>query len=614
MPLKLPEGLKETLERLDRDLPPLKRYEPGSMFAGAHDAEGLTDDERKGAWAEGAVFNLSSKIRGEASVWGTHFGPLVTLPKEDGTEAHSPDIKAFDVGVLDHWKERSKQAIHPVLRARYADAVWDLQELAIGSRPGVEYAQIAIDAYLDIIGSGKHEGDLEAIFYVERALQIALMVNDRTRIDRAKATMLNLLARSLTSPKLVGLWSFAFDALYDPKSKKLALSVAEQDKLLSHLEEVLRRCCAFGSPDFSAWAAQAAAERLAKHYAGTGQPDEVRRVTRAYGQAFELMAEKADPILAMAWLQPLIDAYHAKGMPDDAKRAELISFEKGKKAKDSLRRISIPSGITQEQFEQFIEALTSGDLDTVIFTVTARFIPRAEEIQELLRRMKEVAPLSSMFPITRLEEGRFVASAGPLDQDPEGRLIMQIAQNLQINSIFLDAALERAKERHQLDAPRLAELLFALPIYEESRRETIMESLRAYCAGDLVKFVSVAVPQVEHALRRLLGLMGQPMFKPTRQGTMDVKNLNDVLREDAIKACLKEDIQLYLLTFLADRRGINLRNDLCHGLVAAERITRPLANQVLHVLLTLALVRQTPPGAAEPEGTEPSPTQQTESV
>ena len=65
-----------------------------------------------------------------------------------------------------------------------------------------------------------------------------------------------------------------------------------------------------------------------------------------------------------------------------------------------------------------------------------------------------------------------------------------------------------------------------------------------------------------------------------------------LLREEAIKACFGENIHVYLLTFLADRRGVNLRNDLCHGLLPVDHITPPMANQVLHVLMTLALVRE----------------------
>jgi len=60
---------------------------------------------------------------------------------------------------------------------------------------------------------------------------------------------------------------------------------------------------------------------------------------------------------------------------------------------------------------------------------------------------------------------------------------------------------------------------------------------------------------------------------------MQLKNLNDILREPAIKACLGEDLRLYLLTFLADERGQNIRNTICHGLATPQQSTKDSATK-----------------------------------
>jgi Domain of unknown function (DUF4209) len=73
---------------------------------------------------------------------------------------------------------------------------------------------------------------------------------------------------------------------------------------------------------------------------------------------------------------------------------------------------------------------------------------------------------------------------------------------------------------------------------------------------------------------------------------MQVKNLNDILREQAIKDALGEDLRLYLLTFLADERGQNIRNNVCHGFAAPAQFNQRLADQTIHALLAVSLVRQ----------------------
>src|SRR5262249_18638874 len=103
----------------------------------------------------------------------------------------------------------------------------------------------------------------------------------------------------------------------------------------------------------------------------------------------------------------------------------------------------------------------------------------------------------------------------------------------------------------------------------------ITQGLDAYLAGDHLKAISVLVPQIENALRRLLRLLGQAPNKPRRGDAtiMTEKSLNEILeREPAVADFLGEDIRLYILTFLADARGHNLRNRMSHGLMTAPRV------------------------------------------
>jgi hypothetical protein len=70
--------------------------------------------------------------------------------------------------------------------------------------------------------------------------------------------------------------------------------------LIVSLEKELERIC--GSDQEVGFAAKEPALRLARHYVRTDQPEEVKRVIRAYGQALGKFAMKAEGLLAMDWL------------------------------------------------------------------------------------------------------------------------------------------------------------------------------------------------------------------------------------------------------------------------------------------------------------------------
>jgi hypothetical protein len=56
--------------------------------------------------------------------------------------------------------------------------------------------------------------------------------------------------------------------------------------------------------------------------------------------------------------------------------------------------------------------------------------------------MLTAAPLMARIGVTRIVGDRFAAQAGSIEQDPEGRLMMPLAQNLDIQNLFLVATLD----------------------------------------------------------------------------------------------------------------------------------------------------------------------------
>lgn len=78
---------------------------------------------------------------------------------------------------------------------------------------------------------------------------------------------------------------------------------------------------------------------------------------------------------------------------------------------------------------------------------------------------------------------------------------------------------------------------------------------------------------------------------PRHPGITDVKSMNNVLEDDEVRKMLPENIWRYLTLLFIERRGLNLRNDLAHGLVPIEGFNQAAANRVFHSLLVLSLIR-----------------------
>ncbi len=230
-----------------------------------------TDAENTGAWAEVLAFALASDAR-HYSPWKTYFGPMGSKTFEDGRQEHFPDIAGTPPEVINHWGSRARNAKHPVLKARYADLVWDMSRAIADVAPDPEMGRIAIDAYLASIDLRPevHGAFKSAI----RALDLAQMLRDTSRIEAARKALLQIHRKTVES--LEGLWWKAFDRLID--DKHAGLTGDEANQLVADLEALLTRFSNTADPkQFDPHLAEGAAKRLATYYRKLKKPEDTFR-------------------------------------------------------------------------------------------------------------------------------------------------------------------------------------------------------------------------------------------------------------------------------------------------------------------------------------------------
>ena len=212
-----------------------------------------------------------------------------------------PELAEFDDEILTCWEERATNRTHAVLRARFADVAWDLKKQITGKPANVQYAHVAIDAYVDGITKGLYkEPIIHAVHAGRRALELATTINDPARIASVKICLLNLFDKSL-QPKHVG--CLGHRLRHDHREQESRpdhgrnRAPATRPRTNAHIQ------CKVRQTKLRSWGAEAAAKRLAAWYARQSEIDAVHRVIRAYGMAFEQLAAQASQMLAMTWLQ-----------------------------------------------------------------------------------------------------------------------------------------------------------------------------------------------------------------------------------------------------------------------------------------------------------------------
>lgn len=67
--------------------------------------------------------------------------------------------------------------------------------------------------------------------------------------------------------------------------------------------------------------------------------------------------------------------------------------------------------------------------------------------------------------------------------------------------------------------------------------------------------------------------------------------MNDLFADPRIRETLTENLWRYLAVVYADRRGLNITNNMAHGLIPRAAFARRMGDLVFHTLLALSLMR-----------------------
>jgi hypothetical protein len=590
--MNVPPWVQDILDRFNATTEPHSELVIAESLSKERPKHGdLSEEDWKGYIAEYSVFFFGEGGKGE-SVRGTYLRPMVEFTQGQNT-IRKPDITRLDADTLVHWQQRAIETNNPVMKARYADAAWDFAKPIANLQPDYKCAHLAIDGYIEATARHFYQWENEGVQWLVRALHLARGVGDKDRIKKVVDAMFAFHQASL-QPKSVGIWPFLFDSLYG--EKKLILPEQEA-QIISDLEAMLAKLSVVAEPNyFDPFGAQAAAERLARHYKKQGDTANVERVLKTYGDAFKTLAAGANPMLAIAWLQPVIERYEQEGMKDEAEKLRLLQIDKGKNVAADMKHYSVEVNTTKKDYDDLVaKLLVKDDLAATLNNVAQYFIPNVDRAKKTVQELKTVAPLLSIIPITVVDHtGRPVARVGGDDEGTEGRLFQQLAQTIGFYQPFLSYVIEAVMAEFKPSVDDILTVLYRSPLFLDSRRGILRDGLSAYLSKDHLKGVHVLVPQLEEMLRTLLVLMGIPPQKsvPRHPGITDVKNMNDALGDLRVREVLTEDVWMYLTVIYIDRRGMNLRNDLAHGLVPVEGFNQPIADRVFHSLLVLSLLRK----------------------
>ena len=509
--------------------------------------------------------------------WGTYYGPFQTGRNQKGY-FESPSIKQVTSEMIDYWSMRSQETNNIILKIRYLGLVWDFQEKVSSVKPdykiGIEY----INTIIRFIREDYAEDSYDNVVKAERALSIAVLLNQKDKIAGLIDIIINLEENEKSE------FGFALRTLID---SKIVNDQDVENRILKILDKKFSDELEKAESENYPWEIDRMATILATYHRGKGDLNKAKSIIKKSGDVIISISSEENGTQASMYLEHLNKVYGDFQLNDEI--PDLLVLLRKKQKEIELTTVSTSYSISAAELSNFIDPLFTDEVKLIIAKIAYRFVPDKEKLEEDLQVINS-DPLRMIFSEKNIDgEGRTLANLSP--QDKEGELMNQLCSTFQKSGFYLFKTIESLINEDILIGSDFNTMLENSPIIDEDRIGIIKSSIENTIKGEFVIGMSLIIPQLEDAIRNLVEQGDGAILKRKRNGSYQLKTFDEVLRDSTTVQVLGENICFYLRSVLTDQRGLNLRNDLCHGNLSFNSFNPDSAGRVLHCLMLILLVK-----------------------
>ena len=242
--------------------------------------------------------------------------------------------------------------------------------------------------------------------------------------------------------------------------------------------------------------------------------------------------------------------------------------------------------------EKFLDLVVVDDLGTSFVRITREFLLKRTELEQQVQKTLKEAPLMAHITQMIMADDHVAAKIGSVEEDSFGRLFHQAKFAFQFVRPWLAQAFRRLSEKHEVVPEHFAGWANRHGLFDDM--SLLVEGVHAWAAERSGEGRACAHPADRARLeedRRRSRRAGHES-PPEGPGTSVAIGMGEILYNDKVAEALGPDATLHFQALYADPRGMNLRNEIAHGLMDADQFYWHLGNLIVHSLMIFGLWRE----------------------
>ncbi|WP_336040714.1 DUF4209 domain-containing protein, partial [Acinetobacter calcoaceticus] len=498
---------------------------------------------------------------------------LIEYPKlEEITEEH-----------INYWKNRCEQTKNIFMKLRYMGLVLVFEKEVLNKK-NYQLTCAYIDLLIDVC-TKKIGGTLELIRYAKRALSISKSINNKNFIEKSILNLINL-EDNISEINLAGTWGFCFDMLILEKEKNLTEELKQ--KIVKDMEDKFEYFSKIeGLPSYLLLHTL---EPLSSYYRSISDNKKIEILLEVYSDRVKKHIINISPIIASTELLNLHSLLIKNNLHSEAENILVLLNKNGKHVINNLAWIEQTKEISHEDMDVLLKRNTEGPFDEVLERLILKNVISKENVLKEIEIKREQNPLLYSLNQTIVDDEGRITQKIDSNEDSESVLLREMSNSIMINSSLFDLHIRKIIKKNKKTCQDLVDLIYKSPVFKVENRQIIYKGIEAFLNEDHIVCVHLLIPQIEAAFKQCIDLQTESIFQKNKFKGMNFLTLDSLINKDSLKKIFDDETIFYFRCVLSDPRGINIRNDVCHGIINADKFNFSYSLLVMHIILLLATV------------------------
>jgi hypothetical protein len=575
-----PDSLKENLEKSTDDFRH-NRYQVLYQISEEYKKQERFDDSKFINFESGA-FALIVDVQNKD--FPGYFQPMIRYT--NGITI--PPIDFFSKECLDYLEGRAFSTKNPIISARFCDVVWDFR------KNNIELAENAIKGYLECANIfKKNSWGIEYATAISRAAYLASSINNSDLIESVKVFCL----KELEYLSKDNDYRFCIDIAKAIANSKINLNGKQQEIIL----DILQKGIKFYTSEHDHVDKKLGPSKGPNHHLSNSINETIillnskKKINVNGNEIKEKMADsfesegddffnKKNYLGAIMSFVKSEKIYQELGLTEKMNALRKKIQNAGILNYENLSEISIKQTIEKDKLDQYLNPLIGKDVRESLKSLSSapHFVPNLKNIQDFTAEINEKFALQAIIPKVILDDEGAVRVSSKDDDIRDISTIQNLILDINIGNIFLHELFNRLKNEQKMKSSDILQHFEEWGYANKDNISILAKGFDLYLNDDYLSSIHLLVFQFEDLLRNLLKAAGIPVITPNKYVTLESLIKNELFLSVAGKNLIR-----YYEIVLIEPNGINLRNEIAHGLLPKKEMNEYNIERIIHVLLTL---------------------------